>query len=144
VEGIATYVDRDILQGAWLLGEQVIAKKAAAVTAKHNAGKVVLVGFRPQHRDQTHGTFKLVFNALLDAPAPQPGTPTTSQQSSRPQTCTFQARNVSSGKAHGGQRTSARHAVTQVADVARSDRNGCFRAHRERILIRARSVDGWH
>jgi hypothetical protein len=68
VERIATYVDRDVLQSGWLLGEQVIAKKAAAVTVKHGAGKVVLFGFRPQHRDQTHGTFKLVFNALLDAP----------------------------------------------------------------------------
>jgi hypothetical protein len=68
VEVIATYVDRDILQSGWLLGEQVIAKKAAAVVVKQGAGKVVLLGFRPQHRDQTHGTFKLVFNALLNGP----------------------------------------------------------------------------
>jgi hypothetical protein len=69
VEIVATYVERDILQSGWLLGEEVIAKKAAAVTVKHGAGKVVLIGFRPQHRDQTHGTFKLVFNALLNGPA---------------------------------------------------------------------------
>ena len=70
VEIFATYIERDILQSGWLLGEQVIAKKAAAVTVKHGAGKVVLFGFRPQHRDQTHGTFKLVFNALLNGPPP--------------------------------------------------------------------------
>ena len=69
VEILSTYVDRDILQSGWLLGEQVIAKKAAAVSVKHGAGKVVMIGFRPQHRDQTHGTFKLVFNALLNGPA---------------------------------------------------------------------------
>jgi len=66
VEILATYVERDILQSGWLLGEQVIAKKAAAVTVKQGAGRVVLIGFRPQHRNQTHGTFKLVFNALLN------------------------------------------------------------------------------
>jgi hypothetical protein len=66
VDVFATYVERDILQSGWLLGEKVIARKAAAVTVKHGAGKVVLFGFRPQHRDQTHGTFKLVFNALLN------------------------------------------------------------------------------
>jgi hypothetical protein len=79
VEVIATYVERDILQSGWLLGEQVIAKKAAAVTVRQGAGKVVLLGFRPQHRDQTHGTFKLVFNALLNGPGTRAGT-TTSQQ----------------------------------------------------------------
>jgi hypothetical protein len=76
VDIIATYVDRDILQSGWLLGEQVIAKKAAAVTVRHGDGKVILLGFRPQHRDQTHGTFKLVFNALLNAP-PAPTATTT-------------------------------------------------------------------
>lgn len=79
VEIFATYVERDILQSGWLLGEQVIAKKAAAVTVKHGNGRVVLIGFRPQHRDQTHGTFKLVFNALLNSSASRPSTTVTQQ-----------------------------------------------------------------
>lgn len=66
---IATYPDRDILQSGWLLGEHTIANKAAAMTVKYGDGRVVLLGFRPQHRDQTHGTFKLVFNSLLTQPA---------------------------------------------------------------------------
>jgi hypothetical protein len=80
VDIIATYVDRDILQSGWLLGEQVIARKAAAVTVKHGDGKVVLLGFRPQHRDQTHGTFKLVFNALINGPSAAASTTTTNPQ----------------------------------------------------------------
>lgn len=80
VEVLTTYVDRDILQSGWLLGEQVIAKKAAAVSVKHGAGKVVLIGFRPQHRDQTHGTFKMVFNALLNGPQAPAAATTTAQQ----------------------------------------------------------------
>jgi hypothetical protein len=81
VEILTTYVERDILQSGWLLGEQVIAKKAAAVSVKHGAGKVVLIGYRPQHRDQTHGTFKMVFNAVLNGPpAAAAATTTASQQ----------------------------------------------------------------
>ena len=80
VEILSTYHDRDILQSGWLLGEQVIAKKAAAVSVKHGAGKVVLIGFRPQHRDQTHGTYKLVFNALLNGPQGTAAATTTAQR----------------------------------------------------------------
>ncbi|MPY87897.1 MAG: peptidase M14 family protein, partial [Luteitalea sp.] len=47
---LATYVERDVLQSGWLLGESLIAKRAAAVSVKHGAGRVVLIGFRPQHR----------------------------------------------------------------------------------------------
>lgn len=68
---LSTYIDRDLLQSGWLIGEQVIAKKAAAVSVKHGQGQVVLLGFRAQNRDQTHGTFKMVFNALLNGPAEQ-------------------------------------------------------------------------
>jgi hypothetical protein len=66
---LATYVERDVLRSGWLLGGSIIAKKAAAVSVKKGAGTVILIGFRPQHRAQTHGTFKLMFNALLNRPA---------------------------------------------------------------------------
>jgi hypothetical protein len=65
VHTIVTFHDRDLLQSGWLLGERVIAKKATMVSVEVGKGRVVLIGFRAQHRAQTHGTFKLVFNALL-------------------------------------------------------------------------------
>jgi hypothetical protein len=60
-----TYADRDLLESGWLIGEQNIAKKAAMVSAAYGEGQVVLIGFRTQLRAQTHGTFKLLFNALV-------------------------------------------------------------------------------
>jgi hypothetical protein len=65
IETVVTFADRNILESGWLLGEPVIAKKAAMVSVRHGSGRIVLIGFRPQHRAQTHGTFKLMFNALL-------------------------------------------------------------------------------
>ena len=63
---VARYIDRDILQSGWLIGEQHLAKKAAMLTAQVGKGQVVLYGFRPQHRAQTHGTYKLFFNTLMN------------------------------------------------------------------------------
>jgi len=68
VKRLVTYKDRDILQSGWLLGEEAIANKAAVVSVEHGEGTVVLIGFRAQHRTQTHGTFKLLFNALMTVP----------------------------------------------------------------------------
>jgi hypothetical protein len=64
-ETIVRYAERDILRSGWLIGEKRLSNKAALVSAELGKGRVILIGFRTQHRSQTHGTFKLLFNALL-------------------------------------------------------------------------------
>jgi hypothetical protein len=63
---LATYPDdeQDILLSGWIHGAERLTRKAAAVALTYGKGKIVLFGFRPQHRGQTHATFPLVFNAL--------------------------------------------------------------------------------
>jgi hypothetical protein len=63
-EVVASYPERDILESGWLIGEEKLRRRAAMVVTRHGQGKVVLIGFRPQHRAQTHGTYKLLFNSL--------------------------------------------------------------------------------
>lgn len=69
VHRVATYPGRDILQSGWLLGEERIADMAAMVEVEKGEGSVVMIGFRPQHRAQTHGTYKFLFNALMARPS---------------------------------------------------------------------------
>jgi hypothetical protein len=64
-EAVVRYADRDLLQSGWLIGEKHLSKKVGMVSARHGEGTVVLIGFRTQNRAQTHGTFKLLFNALM-------------------------------------------------------------------------------
>lgn len=68
VQVIATYAPREVLRSGWLLGEDLIKGKAAMVSVDHGKGKVVMIGFRPQHRAQAHGTFKLLFDSILTSP----------------------------------------------------------------------------
>ena len=69
VRRLATYPARDILQSGWLLGEEAIANKAAIVSVDKGQGSLLMLGFRAQHRAQTHGTFKFFFNALMSRPS---------------------------------------------------------------------------
>ncbi|HVF51534.1 MAG TPA: M14 family zinc carboxypeptidase, partial [Pyrinomonadaceae bacterium] len=61
---VARYAERGVLRSGWLLGERHIAGRAALVEATLGRGRVVLFGFRPQHRAQTWGTFPFIFNAI--------------------------------------------------------------------------------
>ena len=59
------YPVSDILRSGWLLGADLIAGKAAVVDVPVGDGNVVLLGTSVQHRAQAHGSFKLLFNAML-------------------------------------------------------------------------------
>ncbi len=91
------YVERDLLESGWLLGEETLANKAAMVVAAKGQGRVVMIGFRAQHRAQTHGTFKLVFNALIEqetvrSRATRRGNPGQKARGSNPSAFAFELR----------------------------------------------------
>jgi hypothetical protein len=63
---IAWYPDdaKDILISGYAHGAERLERKAAAVSFTKGKGKIVMFGFRVQHRAQTEGTFPLLFNAI--------------------------------------------------------------------------------
>jgi hypothetical protein len=63
---IAWYPDdaKDILVSGYAHGAERLQRKAAAVAFQRGKGKIVMFGFRVQHRAQTEGTFQLLFNAI--------------------------------------------------------------------------------
>jgi len=64
VKSIAKYAEKDILLSGWIYGEQHIKGKTAIAETTYGKGKIILFGFRPQHRGQTYVTFPFIFNAL--------------------------------------------------------------------------------
>ncbi len=62
---VVRYPEKDILQSGWLIGEQHLSRKSAMIETDYGQGQIILFAFRPQHRCQTHGTFKLLFNTFL-------------------------------------------------------------------------------
>ncbi len=61
---VAAYPNFNPLMSGWIEGEQRIRQKGALWDLKLGKGHVILFGFKPQHRAQSHGTFKLLFNAI--------------------------------------------------------------------------------
>ena len=64
VRVIARYAERDVLRSGWLLGEDRVRGRIAMAEVPLGEGRVVLFGFRPQHRGQTWGTFPFIWNAI--------------------------------------------------------------------------------
>lgn len=67
VRTICRYPAADLLQSGWIGGEQHLRDRIAAAEVTLGKGRVVLLGFSPQHRAQPHGTFKLLFNSIHSA-----------------------------------------------------------------------------
>ena len=65
---LAKYADdgSPLLSG-YLIGEKYMSGKAAALDVQLDAGHIILLGFRPEWRDQSFGTFKVLFNSMLSS-----------------------------------------------------------------------------
>ncbi len=64
----ARYPNANLRASGWVRGETYVQGRAAVVEVDFpRGGRLVLMGLRPQHRAQTHATFKLLFNALVGA-----------------------------------------------------------------------------
>lgn len=56
----------NVLQSGWIVGENRLRNMVALAEIPVGDGMAILYAFRPQHRGQTFGTFKLIFNALYE------------------------------------------------------------------------------
>jgi hypothetical protein len=56
--------DGELLLSGLVVGEEHLRGRVAALEVAYGRGRIVMLGFRVQHRGQTHGTYKLLFNAL--------------------------------------------------------------------------------
>ncbi len=69
VRVVARYAKENVLRSGWLLGEEKLRGQIALAEVGVGKGRVVLFGFRPQHRGQAWATLPLIWNALSSAAA---------------------------------------------------------------------------
>jgi hypothetical protein len=67
VTRVAWYDEKAPLRSGWALGQEYLQDGWAVVEAKLGAGSVALFGPEIAFRAQPHGTFKLLFNGILNA-----------------------------------------------------------------------------
>jgi hypothetical protein len=77
---IVRYQGDPLLRSGYATGESRLQGMLAAFEAPIGRGRVVVLGFRTQHRAQTLATFKLLFNAVMLAAERLPPEPLTAGQ----------------------------------------------------------------
>ncbi len=66
---VARYPEGNPFRSGRLIGDHILHNKPVLIEAGYGKGKIILFGFRPQNRAQTHGTFMMFFNSLYYGPA---------------------------------------------------------------------------
>jgi len=61
---VATYPDESLLISGWILGDELIRRKAAIMDVSYKKGNILLFGFNFHNRAQSYLNFKLLFNAI--------------------------------------------------------------------------------
>jgi len=59
--------ERSPLMSGYLAGPDRLQGKAAALAADYGKGRIILLGFKPQWRGQSHGAYKFFFNAFYSS-----------------------------------------------------------------------------
>ena len=62
---IGKYPPSNPLLSGWIQGEDYIVNKSAILETEYGEGKIILIGFRPQYRAQSEGSFKILFNSIF-------------------------------------------------------------------------------
>ena len=69
IRSIVSYPNIPLRRSGWIIGEERLRDTGAVLEAPLDEGRVILHTFRVQHRGQTLGTFKLLFNSIFYGPA---------------------------------------------------------------------------
>lgn len=56
--------EQDPLESGMIIHSEMLHDKIAALEVSYGRGRILLYGFKPQHRGQAHGTYRYMFNAL--------------------------------------------------------------------------------
>ncbi len=72
LRAIAHYADEPLVASGYATGESRLRGRLAAFDVSMGLGRIVVLGFRVQHRAQTWGTFKMLLNAIVLAGSGSP------------------------------------------------------------------------